>query len=185
MKKLVVIILTLMLLPCCVSLVACGDGEKQGETAGATPTSQPTPTAMAEATAKPPIAATATAGQSATPASTGEGHLPWDDIPVYPGAELELSEECPPQWQQCETCERRVYTTDASPEGVCEFYKNEMPKRGWDKIVYQFWPEGSCTGTWMAEMGDDSGPRVLLGIGQRSRTDETTSIGVTMGVGCP
>ncbi|MDY6910889.1 MAG: hypothetical protein SVM79_00800 [Chloroflexota bacterium] len=62
--------------------------------------------------------------------------------------------------------ERRMYVTDASPEAVCEFYKNEMPKLGWDKIVYLLWLEGSCTGTWMAEMGDDSGPKVLLGVGQ-------------------
>jgi len=143
-----------------LGMVACGGEEDQDTTSSD----------------RPSVAETSEIGKS-------EG-LPWDAIPLYSGAKLEKSEPCPPQWRGCEVCESRVYLTEDSPETVCAFYKDEMSKRDWDRLVFQSYPEGSCMGTWMAEMGDSSGPRVLLTIGKRTG-DNSTAISIAMGRSCP
>jgi hypothetical protein len=168
MKKWLSMTVVLVLLLSSVSLVACSSGgadEKDTETT--------------EQTALEPTA-------QSTPADTPQdqppsGDLSWDDIPVYPGADLEGSEECAPQWADCESCELRIHVTGDSPEVVCSFYEEGMPDKGWDELVYQSYPEGSCLGTWMA---GDSDPRVLMNIAQR-RDDEKTVISITLGKGCP
>ena len=53
--------------------------------------------------------------------------------------------------------------------------------KGWDKLVYQAYPEGSCMGTWMA---DDGHTRVLMNIAE-GQGDNKTFIAITMGEGCP
>jgi hypothetical protein len=40
-----------------------------------------------------------------------------------------------------------LYVTDDTPEGPCDFYKDAMVDNGWDKLVFQNYPEGACTGT--------------------------------------
>ena len=110
------------------------------------------------------------AAEQPTPATSGEavesGALPWDKLPVYPGSGSEVMESCPPQWEACEICEHRIYATSDVPEEVCSFYESGMSQSGWDKLVYQSYPEGSCMGSWMADMGDSSGPRLLMAIGR-------------------
>jgi hypothetical protein len=119
------------------------------------------------------------------PPASSAGDLSWDDIPVYPRTKSADTEPCPVQWSSCETCESRIWLTNDSPEDVCPFCKQEMPKKGWAKLTYQYFPEGSCTGTWMADMGDSDGPRVILGVGQTARGEDEVQIGITMGSACP
>ena len=94
---------------------------------------------------------------------------------------MESTGECPPQWAKCEICEHRAYVTEDALETVCSFYKEGMPGKDWDKIVFQSYPEGSCIGTWLSS---DSETRVLMNIGKR-RGDKKTYIGITMGKKCP
>lgn len=63
---------------------------------------------------------------------------------------MESTGECPPQWAKCEICEHRAYVTEDAPETVCSFYKEGIPGKDWDKIVFQSYPEGSCIGTWLS-----------------------------------
>ena len=172
-KTLLAIVAILVLVTLSCSFL--GGGEEEGAEATHPPTEPATEATPAPSTEEP------------TPAPSGDavdlGDFSWDNIPVYPGADLETSEPCPPQWEDCEMCENRVYVTKDDPEDVCSFYEDGMPENGWDKLVYQSYPEGSCMGTWMAELGGASGPRVLMGIGKGQ--GDKTIIGITMGTGCP
>jgi len=105
----------------------------------------------------------------------------WDNIPVYAGAVLESTTDCAAKWAECEKCEHRIYVTDDDPKVVCTFYKKVMEKKGWNKIVYQAYPEGSCLGTWLSA---DSETRVFLNVAQR-RSDRKIFVAITMGKGCP
>jgi len=105
----------------------------------------------------------------------------WDNISVYPGATLESTYDCPAKWAECEKCEHRVYVTDNHPEDVCPFYKDKMLEMGWVKLVYQFYPESSCLGTYNSA---DGNTRVFMNVAQR-RSDRKTFITITMGQGCP
>lgn len=105
----------------------------------------------------------------------------WDNIPVYPGATLEGTEDCPAKWATCDKCEHRIYATNDDPADVCQFYKDKMIEMGWIKIVYQFYPEGSCLGTYNST---DGRTRVFISAGQR-RSDEKTFVAITMGQDCP
>jgi hypothetical protein len=109
------------------------------------------------------------------------GIFSWDNIRVYKGAILESTEDCPAKWAECEKCEHRVYVTDDDPKDVCDFYKDEMKENGWNKIVFQIYPEGSCMGSWLSA---DSDTRVFLNAAQR-RSDNKTFIAITMGNNCP
>jgi len=105
----------------------------------------------------------------------------WDNIPVYPNAALETTEDCPAKWSECEKCEHRIYFTDDDPNDVCSFYKDAMKKKGWKKNVFQMYPEGSCMGSWLSA---DSNVRVFFNAAQR-RNDKKTFIAITMGQNCP
>jgi len=109
------------------------------------------------------------------------GTFSWDNIPVYTGAVLESTEDCPAKWAECEICEHRIYVTDDDPTDVCNFYKEAMQKKGWKKIVFQMYPEGSCMGSWLSA---DSNVRVFFNAAQR-RSDKKTFIAITMGINCP
>ena len=52
--------------------------------------------------------------------------LPWEKIPLYPGATMEATAPCPPQWNGCGACERRRYSAGDGAEAVCAFYQKEM-----------------------------------------------------------
>ncbi len=105
----------------------------------------------------------------------------WDNIPVYPGATLESTDDCAAKWADCEKCEHRVYVTADNPADLCPYYKDRMLEMGWVKLVYQFYPEGSCLGTYNSA---DGNTRVFLNIAQR-RSDKKTFIAITMGQDCP
>ena len=109
--------------------------------------------------------------------------LPWEKIPLYPDATMEATAPCPPQWNGCGACERRRYSAGDGAEAVCAFYQKEMRGRGWQRVTFQSYPEGSCTGTWTEDPGDHSAPRVMIGISETR--DGRTYIGVTLGAGCP
>lgn len=120
-----------------------------------------------------------------TPENMSQGQLTdeftWDNIPVYPGATLESTDECAAKWAECEKCEYRIYVTDEDPADVCPFYKDKMLDMGWVKLVYQFYPEGSCLGTYNSA---DGNTRVFMNVAQR-RSDKKTFIAITMGQSCP
>jgi len=103
----------------------------------------------------------------------------WESVPIYQGSTLESTKDCPGKWAKCETCEHRIYVTDEVPADVCSFFKDEMLKRGWMKLTYQFYPEGSCLATWMK---DDT--RVIFNAANR-RSDNKTFIAITLGKGYP
>ena len=120
-----------------------------------------------------------------TPENMSQGQLTdeftWDNIPVYPGAILESTDDCAAKWAECEKCEHRVYVTDEDPADVCSFYKDKMLDMGWVKLVYQCYPEGSCLGTYNSA---DGNTRVFMNVAQR-RSDKKTFIAITMGQSCP
>jgi hypothetical protein len=163
MKKFVSLMLVLALLLSSVGLVACGSNGDEKDVAEGN--GQPTPA-------------------DTSPGESASGDLPWDDIPVYPGSSLETSGPGPVQWQECKACQNLTYVTEDSPEDVCDFYKDKMSAQGWDKLLFQAYPEGACTGTWMTDMGDTSGPRVLMSIGKRA-SDKKTFASIILGTGCP
>ena len=170
-NKWIPVTLVLILLLSALSLIACGsDGDKENESEGAGQTApEPTETAEPE---------TSEETHQDQPAS---GDLPWDELPVFPKADLESQEECPAKWAECDLCEHRAYVTEESPEAVCPLIADGMSEKGWFKLMYQFYPEGSCMGTWMA---DESDTRVLMNAAQR-RSDKKTFIAITMGQECP
>jgi len=57
----------------------------------------------------------------------------------------------------------------------------EMPGNGWNKLVFQKYPEGLCLGSWIKQ---DPEVRVFLNIGKR-RGDKKTYIGITRDERCP
>ena len=187
MKKLHLSMIIVLLLSA-VSLVACGgDDDNQNNENGSheAAVTQGDQETTNESEAKNSDEHEVVGGEeSDTQQASGTGDLPWDDIPIYPGAELDVTNPCPPQWEECDTCERRVYMIDDNPKEVCEYYKEKMPDNGWEGKCKKY-PEGACSGAWSKEMGNTSAPRVIIGIGQRSPSDETTSIGMTLGTGCP
>ena len=101
------------------------------------------------------------------------------DIPIYDDAVLEETKDCPGKWTNCDECKQIIYVTNDDPEKVCTFYKEEMKKRDWIKITYQFYQEGSCLATWMK-----SNTRLLFNASKR-RSDRKTFISFTIGRNCP
>lgn len=109
------------------------------------------------------------------------GDLNWDDIPIYPGSVLEKTTNCPGKWKDCGECEHRIYVVEKNTEDVCTFFKDGMKENGWFKLVYQFYPEGSCMGAWKML---DTDVRVLMNIA-KGGNDNKTFIAITLGKECP
>ena len=103
------------------------------------------------------------------------------DISIYPGGVFQDTKPCPQKWVECNKCEQRYYITNDAPEKVCDFYKAGMPVQGWNKFVYQKYPEGSCMGTWVKENWKT---RAVISIG-KTRSDKKTFIGILKGEQCP
>ena len=55
----------------------------------------------------------------------------------------------------------------------------------WLTLTYQYFPEGSCMATYVADIGDSSGARILLGVGHTARGEEEVQISIMLGKGCP
>jgi hypothetical protein len=126
------------------SLLLGGCARQAEPSATATPEAGGTPLAGGDADALPregeltldeiaQIAATAKAsGASATPGIP----FTWDDMPVYPGAELEANApEITPEGEDFHS-ETRTYATLDAAEDVAAFYKSAMAEYGWDEAVW-------------------------------------------------
>jgi hypothetical protein len=103
----------------------------------------------------------------------------WLDFPVYKNAVLEETKECPGKWSDCGKCEHKIYVSNDSPMKICAYYRDEMKNLNWMKIAYQYFPEGSCLGTWMK-----GSTRVFFNTAIR-RSDNKTVISITIGRDCP
>src|SRR4030042_6166315 len=114
---------------------ACGGG---GEKEAAAPTATLTVLQLAP-TATPKEAA----GQPA------EG---WADIPIYSGAktvqEWKMSLPGVGPGQEYEKVEWRYYTTKDAVAKVGDFYKAEMPKKGWKETLWMSAAEGLAWGMY-------------------------------------
>lgn len=114
-------------------------------------------------------AATPTAGAggqavaTATPKETAAQPAGWADIPVYSGAksvqEWKMSLPGMTPGQEWEKVEWRYYTTKDEVGKVGDFYKSEMPKRGWRETL------------WMSSVED-------LAWGMYTNKDENVGAGV-------
>ena len=118
MKKVISLVLVVVMMLGCIGLVACGGGEEVG---------QP-PTEEEEA---PPTE------EEAPPSGVG---LTWADMPVYPGANqvTQATWSIPQEEGDFSKIEWRYYETGDSVSTVTDFYKSEMPGKGWEET---FWME--------------------------------------------
>ena len=118
MRKTISLIVVLVMALGCVGFIACGgrgESEMPPPDGGATP-------APDEEVALPSI-----------------GGFTWDDMPVYAGAEQiqELNWTMPPEEGDWANVEWRYYTMNDDLNDVSQvsmFYKNEMPKNGWQSM---------------------------------------------------
>jgi hypothetical protein len=134
---------------------ACGGG---GEKGAATPPAtvagkQAAPTSTPkEATAKP-----------------AEG---WADIPIYSGAksvqEWKMSLPGMAPGQEYEKVEWRYYTTQDAVTKVADFYRSEMPKKGWKETL---WMAAQDTAWGMYTSKDDN-----VGAGIYVMKDESENV---------
>ena len=151
MKKFISIILMLVLMASCVTMVACGGGDDDGDLPGF-------PTADSSPDARPSPADTA--GTS--------GDFTWDDIPVYPGADREeefsMSMGGGGEYGDFERIEYRYYSTGDDPDEVGDFYKDKMPDKGWTEVMimdmgevsFGYWEkDGGDTGAYIGAAEDD------------------------------
>jgi hypothetical protein len=112
--------------------------------------------------AMPKEATTEPEREEATPAkkeaSSADGF--WADIPVYGGAsEREKIEISVPGAQQVgegefERLEWRYYETQDEVKDVAAFYKEEMPKEGWQKLMWMDFPEEVSMGQYRKQQGE-------------------------------
>jgi hypothetical protein len=77
------------------------------------------------------------------------------NIPIYPGATEVMEESAPPMPGAVggyQDIEARLYETGDDKDSVCDFYEDEMPKAGWDKILLMPVDEG-CISSWLSSDG--------------------------------
>jgi hypothetical protein len=96
------------------------------------------------------------------------GVFTWDDIPIYPGAELvyELSDTVE-GWSRTEW---RCYSTGDSESMVIAFYQSQMPTMGWQEIMqmkmkiegdYSYYDKNQAQDTATVSIQSDEGPTVI------------------------
>ena len=68
--------------------------------------------------------------------SSGGGDFTWDDMPTFPGSDTDESTWISISQGQGLKSETRSYTTDDGFDKVVEFFKAEMPKNGWNQIMW-------------------------------------------------
>ncbi len=119
MKKVIPLVLVVVMMLGGIGLVACG-----GEEVGPPPTE--------EEEAPPP-----TEEEAPPPSEVG---LTWNDMPVYPGANRiqEMTWTIPSEEGEWTKIEWRYYETGAIISTVTDFYKSQMPGKGWEET---FWME--------------------------------------------
>ena len=132
MKKVLSLVLVVVMILGCIGFVACG-----GEDGGTTPPSNGETVPPSNGETTPP---------------SGVGGFTWNDMPVYPGAEID--EEAlagSPAHQDPGKMEWHCYKTGDNFNTVVDFYKSEMPKEGWQKI---HWVDRETTiAEWTMEEG--------------------------------
>lgn len=77
------------------------------------------------------------------------------NIPIYPGATAVIEATPPPAPGAAsgyKDVEVGLYETRDDKNKVCDFYESEMPKAGWEKIVFMPVDEG-CITSWLSGDG--------------------------------
>lgn len=120
MKKLLSLVLIFALILGCVGLAACGNGAEEEEEATPPPAEEEAPPEEEEV--EPP------SGRE----------LSWSDIPVYSGADQiqKGSWAMPPAQGEWTKVEWRYYETGDSVDQVASFYRDKMPDKGWDEMMW-------------------------------------------------
>jgi len=139
--------------------ISCGGEEEEA----ATPTS-PAPTATPEEEAAKPAAG-------------------WGDIPIYPGGESvqEWSMTIPgaTAGEEYEKVEWRYYTTKDAVAKVADFYNGEMPRKGWQELMWMTATEDLAWGIYQKGEGA-SGAGIWI---MRQEDENVTGIGLWLGLG--
>jgi len=76
-------------------------------------------------------------------------------IPIYPGATAMIEATPPPVPGAAgvyEDAEVGLYETKDGKDKVCDFYEREMPKAGWEKVLFMPVDEG-CITSWLSSDG--------------------------------
>jgi len=106
------------------------------------------------------------------PAEPGGGPPPprpgaaWADVPIYPGAQ-QVQEEAfsfpggAPE--EFEVAEFRLYETDDPVKKVASFYRDVMPKNGWEEVMPMMpVSEEYAVGAWEKNNGETRAQIVIL-----------------------
>ena len=184
-------ILGLIVLTLALALAACGGGgdEEEENGGGEKETPAATKTVEAEGTQEPAETPKATKTAEAEEPSGGGGGASLGDIPVYPGAEktadyssndvplpllagdLDVEEYGDSKWA--------VYETGDSVDDVADFYKGQMPDKGWEEEGWfdtslgdgvawgSYTRDDGDTAAWVAISGTDDQTQIVIGTGSR------------------
>jgi len=115
-----VLLLVMASLLASVGLVACGPKDS-GATQAPTSTSTSTPSATSAPSATTPTQSTPSVGGSALP-----------DVPLYPGMrQVQKVSQQFPVTAGYGKADVRAYETNDGIEKVVDFYKSQMPAKGW------------------------------------------------------
>ena len=114
MKKLLFPMLASILALSCLGLIACGGGQKEEAARESTPGTETT----------------------SPEEKTTSGTLSWDDMPIYPGADTDKRTWTFMDMEDGARSETRPYWTEDSFDMVSKFYKLQMPKNGWDQVMW-------------------------------------------------
>ena len=77
------------------------------------------------------------------------------NVPIYPGATAVTGVAPPPvpgATGDYEDVEVGLYETGDDQDKVCDFYESEMPKAGWEKVIFMTTDEG-CITSWLSGDG--------------------------------
>ncbi len=132
MKRFFLSALAVIMILSILFLTACGGGNNETSSAPTSTSKAPTTSAATTPAAATSAAAT-TSSAPATQASSGSG-VNWDDMPVFSGASQvqKGSWSIPPQDDSdYSKMEWRYYETSGSLADISDFYKKEMPGKGW------------------------------------------------------
>jgi len=121
LKKFLLLVLVFALILGCLGLAACGSSEDEEEV---------TPPPAEEEEVAPPEE------EEAEPLSGGK--LTWSDMPVYSGADQiqKGSWAMPPAQGEWSKVEWHYYETGDSVDKVASFYRDKMPDKGWDEMMW-------------------------------------------------
>jgi hypothetical protein len=178
-------ILGLIVLTLALALAACGGGDEEENGGGEKETPAATKTVEAEGT--PEVVETSKPEKTEEPSGGGGASL--GDVPVYPGADkvadysgsdvplpllagdLDVEEYGDSKWA--------VYETGDSVDDVADFYKGQMPDKGWEEEGWfdtslgdgvawgSYTRDDGDTAAWVAISGTDDQTQIVIGTGSR------------------